>query len=319
MPKENKIEREAYDYHLPVLLEESIENLITKPDGIYIDGTLGGGGHAAAILHRLISGGKLLAFDMDFNAIEYCKRKFQKETFSTSGALVFYNQNFSESVHAAYQWGLIQGLLLDLGVSSRQLDTDQIGLSYRINSRLDMRFSGEGQSAEDLINNAHEEKILKILRDYGEEPAARKITSEILKIRKLNPIKTTFDLRDVVARCVPQKIFVKTLSRVFQALRIAVNKELDILEETLTNILPKMAVGGRYVIISYHSLEDRIVKNFFKEHQMPKVNKYAKEEPEINSPKLKILTKKPIEAGAEEISKNPRARSAKMRIAERVL
>lgn len=307
-----------YDYHLPVFRELSVDYLINRKSGIYIDGTLGGGGHAALILAKLDSGGNLWAFDKDENAIEHCRIKFEEEINSTSPRIVLFQDCYSSACSKIKndKNAELSGLLLDLGVSSMQLDTDNRGLSYRVNSRLDMRFGDHGLSAEELLHNITEDELTHILKTYGEEPFARPLARKILAARKLTPIASTFDLRYIIEQNVPQQFHFKTLSRVFQAIRIAVNGELDVLQKTLEEALPLLASGGRIVIISYHSLEDRIVKNFFKEHQFNKRERF--DDTAIPVPRLKLLTTKPLVPDAEEIERNPRARSAKMRIAEKV-
>ncbi len=305
----------TYDYHEPVFLERSLEFLIKKPNGIYIDGTLGGGGHAQAIFERLDSGGNLVAFDKDPDAIGYCRRKFATELNKTAPRVKLINECYSEACSFAENKGLIDGLLLDLGVSSRQLDTEQRGLSYRVKSPLDMRFGPEGLTAEDLLNAATARELEGILRKFGEEPLSRVIARRIVERRRGATLKTTWDLRLIIEEVAPKQHVFKTLSRVFQAIRIAVNSELDVLEYTLKNIPKYMNNGGRIVVISYHSLEDRITKNIFKELSKTSGNKYA-EDAEI--PVLKLITPKPIIPTEEEISKNPRARSAKLRVAEKI-
>ena len=289
-----------YEYHEPVLLESSLEYLIKDPSGNYADGTLGGGGHAQAIFQRLDSGGKLTAFDKDPEAMDHCRRKFAKEI--ASGRMDLINDSYSEISSIAGSRGLFDGFLLDLGVSSRQLDTESRGLSYRVKAPLDMRFGTKGKTAEDIVNSANAAELERIFSRYGEEPLSRVISRRIVERRRGSTLKTTFDLRIVIEEVVSGKKIFKVLSRIFQALRIAVNDELGVLEETLNNAPEFLKPGGRIVVISYHSLEDRIVKNTFKE--------LAKED------KLKIITPKPIAPSYQETKNNKRARSAKMRVGE---
>lgn len=318
--EQRSLRRDNYDYHLPVLLQESVDYLVTNPDGIYIDGTLGGGGHTAEILRRLSPAGKLYSFDADVHAIEHCTQKFPDEL--ATGKLVLCNDNFREacSIKEGSDPFCVSGLLLDLGVSSHQLDTDSIGLSYRVDSRLDMRFGLHGRSAEDLLTTLDESELERLLRLYGEDPNARKIARRIIERRRAAPLSTTFDLRKIIEDTVPPFVHTKTLARVFQALRIAVNDELGALEQTLECIIPKLVPGGRIVVISYHSLEDRIVKTIFKRAALTRVP--DPDNPRSSTrdiiPSLSVLTKRPIEPSDEEITRNPRARSAKMRIAEKV-
>lgn len=316
-------ERSEYDYHLPVLLQESVDALVTDPDGVYIDGTLGGGGHTAEILSRLSPAGKLFSFDADIHAIEQCRKRFAHELLSgAQSRLVLRHENFREacSIKEGSDPFNVSGLLLDLGVSSHQLDTDSIGLSYRVDSRLDMRFGLHGRSAEDLLATLDEGELERLFRLYGEEPNARKIARRIVERRRAAPVSTTSDLRTLIEDTVPPFVHTKTLARVFQALRIAVNDELGALEQTLECIIPMLAPGGRIVVISYHSLEDRIVKTIFKRESQTRV-------PDPDNPRsttrevrpvLRVLTKKPVEPSEEEVKRNPRARSARMRVAEKV-
>jgi 16S rRNA (cytosine1402-N4)-methyltransferase len=290
------------------MLEECIDNLVLCNEGIYIDGTLGGGGHAVRIFSKLGSGGNLVVFDKDPNAIMHCKRKFQELTEKISAPRVtYYNECFSTICSKPEYDGLINGVLLDLGVSSRQLDSDSVGLSYRFPARLDMRFGGEGITAYDIINTHDIADIKRILFLYGEEPKAGLIARRIEERRRAIPLETTTDLRDLVSEIVPPSQLFKTLSRVFQAFRIAVNDELNILEKALHCFINMAAPNARIVVLSYHSLEDRIVKNIFKE--------YAK--PTDKLPLIKLVNSKPMSASMDEIKKNPRARSAKLRIAEK--
>ncbi|TAL70277.1 MAG: 16S rRNA (cytosine(1402)-N(4))-methyltransferase RsmH [Bacteroidetes bacterium] len=305
-----------YDFHLPVLLNESIDLLVTDPDGIYIDGTLGGGGHTEEILKRLSKRGRVHSFDIDEEAVEHCRKKFWGELSNgRDSLLVIHNVPYDKACSIIGTRGKVQGFLLDLGVSSRQLDQSCRGFSYRSDSSLDMRFGSHGKSAAEFLHAAAEEELEKVLRIYGEEPFSRNIARRIIERRRTaHPISTTFGLREVVEQSVPYKLRYKSLSRVFQALRIAINNELEILERTLENTLNILSPGGRLAVISYHSLEDRIVKTFFKD--------YSKERTDYKiantMPLLKILTKKPIVPSKEELLTNPRARSAKLRVAEKL-
>lgn len=308
----DKSRQMQYDYHLPVFLQKVCDLLVTKNDGIYVDGTLGGGGHAFEILKRLESGGFIYAFDKDPEAINHCKLKFSSELSASPPRIKLVNQCYSKACGIEEIKGKVDGFLLDLGVSSRQLDSDSIGLSYRIDSNLDMRFGTEGRTAEEFLHAAKEEELEQVLRKYGEEPFSGKIARRIVERRRAAPVKTTFQLRMIVEESVPPHLAFKSLSRVFQALRIAVNAELEVLEDTLTNIIPILAPGGRIVVLSYHSLEDRIVKNIFKDNRLKKSDR------DSARPALRIITPKPIVPGHEETGQNPRARSAKLRAAERV-
>ncbi|MFM7339691.1 MAG: 16S rRNA (cytosine(1402)-N(4))-methyltransferase RsmH [Bacteroidota bacterium] len=302
-------EIQEYEYHLPVMLHECIDALMVLGSaGTYIDGTLGGGGHTAEILSRLSKQGTLISYDADPDAIAHCEERFAHVRMSEPEKLSLRNMNFISMIDDDMKEDSISGVLLDLGVSSRQLDKGQRGISYRFNTKLDMRFGPEGQTAEELLNTIEEGKLHHILRGFGEEPFARIIARRIVERRRAAPLQSTFDLRHIIEECVPPHIVSKSLARVFQAIRIAVNSELDILEQTIRGMIPKLTKGGRIVILSYHSLEDRIVKHVFKE---------LSSKQDDNIPSLNILTNKPIEASPEEISRNPRARTAKLRIAEK--
>jgi len=298
----------AYDYHLPVLMDTSLDYLINDLTGIYVDGTLGGGGHAERILQKLNSGGNLLAFDKDPDAIAFAKRRLSSYTQKESSPKVtFYNECFSSACDKSAVWGKFSGILLDLGVSSKQLDSPSNGISYRFDAPLDMRFGTTGATAGEFINSAGLAELKKVLHEFGEEPFAGLIARRITEYRRASSINTTSELKNLIEEITPPPYKTKTLSRVFQAFRIAVNEELIVLENTLQHIIPKMKSGGRIVVISYHSLEDRIVKNIFRDNSK-----------EIDNlpPRLKILTSKPIEATPKEQQLNPRSRSAKLRAAE---
>ncbi|NLO19484.1 MAG: 16S rRNA (cytosine(1402)-N(4))-methyltransferase RsmH [Ignavibacteria bacterium] len=299
-----------------MLLNESLDYLITERDGIYIDGTLGGGGHSAEILKRLSSKGKLLSFDKDEEAISYCKNRFNEETEDENKSRIqFVYDCFSRACSINEVHSKVQGILLDLGVSSRQLDESSRGFSYRAEAPLDMRFSKEGLSAADFLNNSKEEELLRVLRAYGEEPFAKQIVRRLGGARRTSFLRTTFDLKQIVLESVPFNSRIKSLARVFQAIRIAINDELQTLEKALHSFPVLLKPGGRIVVIAYHSLEDRIVKNYFKEHS----KKHSSEYDCLTTnpvPKFTILTKKPIIPSEKEIISNARARSAKLRAAE---
>lgn len=302
-------------YHKPVLLKECIKFLITDRSGQYVDGTLGGGGHAREILKSIDSGGKLLAFDKDPDAIEYNRENLIDFIQLPQPKLYIYNAGFEEAYSITKKHGLISGILLDLGVSSKQFDNAENGMSFRFDAKLDMRFGNAGLSALDIIQSYDDNELTHILRTYGEEPFARPIAKAIFANR--NNLKTTFQLRDIIEEQVPKKLYSKSLARVFQAFRIAVNDELNVLENAISNMVPELTVGGRIAIISYHSLEDRIVKNLFKkfEGKVEHINKYSNEKPKNQ---YKILTKSPILPSKEEMEENPRSRSAKLRVLEKL-
>ena len=309
--------RQETEYHIPVLLKESVDFLVTDASGWYIDGTLGGGGHSEEILSRLNKNGKLFSFDKDEEAIEFSKLRFHKEIAKgKTNRLTILNRCFSRASSIEGIRGKLKGILLDLGVSSRQLDESRRGFSYRVNSRLDMRFGSHSSptSADDILHAASQEELERILRNYGEEPFARQVARRIVQMRRLIPLKTSFELKQIIEESVPRAALNKSLSRVFQALRIVANRELDILKESLYSIAPSLADGGRIVVISYHSLEDRIVKNFFKERQKKESNSLST----TTMPRMQSLTAKPIIPSEAEIEINPRSRSAKMRVAEKI-
>ncbi|MCU0424679.1 MAG: 16S rRNA (cytosine(1402)-N(4))-methyltransferase RsmH [Candidatus Kapabacteria bacterium] len=324
--------KNAGDYHVPVMLKECCDWLITDPEGTYIDGTLGGGGHSAEILRRLSANGHLIAFDEDPAAITRAMERFSDDLKTSSPRMTLSHTPFSFACSIKRdgkpQAQDFSGILLDLGVSSRQLDTGGIGLSYRVNSHLDMRFGSRDKPlASELIATTEQGELERILREFGEEPFAKVIARRIVDVRRVAPVLTTFDLRAIVEESVPPHLRQQALSRVFQAFRIAVNREFDVLEETLRGIVPRLRKGARIVVLSYHSLEDRIVKNVFQDLAKRTVpldpNNPDDAEEAIKAttkriePKLTILTKKPLVPEAQEIIINPRARSAKLRVAEK--
>ena len=305
----------SYVYHLPVLLQESIELLVTDTRGLYIDGTLGGGGHTREICRKFVSGGKLLSFDKDPVAVDYCMQ-FLKEEIAEE-KLEIINDSYEKACCIEEIRGNVKGILLDLGVSSRQLDDGSAGFSYRIDAPLDMRFGHSGETAADFLLRATEEEIKSTLRRYGEEPKAGILARRIIQTRRAAPLNSTFQLKSLIEDTITPNQRYKTLSRVFQALRIKINNELQTLESMLACVPNLLAPGGRIVIISYHSLEDRIVKQFFKQ-----ISSVIERDPLTNapiiSPQFRLITKKTILPSAEEISDNPRARSAKLRAAEKI-
>lgn len=303
--------------HKSVLLDECIESLNIRPDGIYVDGTLGGAGHSLEIVKKLTTG-KLVAFDQDMDAIENAKVKLKDYMEN----VVLIHSNFENLDEKLKEYGIfsIDGILLDLGVSSYQLDTPQRGFSYMHDAPLDMRMDKSlNESAYDIINYYSEEALDKIIRDYGEENWHNRIAKFIIEKRTDKPIETTFELVDVIKAAVPKKARDESLhpaKRTFQAIRIAVNRELDVIEKVINEASDNMNKGGVISIITFHSLEDRIVKNVFKD--LSQGCKCPPEFPICNcniKPTLKIINKKPIISSKEELEENPRARSAKLRCA----
>jgi len=285
-------------YHVPVMLRECIEALHIVPGGTYVDATLGGGGHTQAILDALAGTGQLLSFDADDVAIQRCRNRFASAIEAQQLRII--HANFDTMPEHVSAVDGVHGVLFDLGVSSYQFDHHPRGFSFRMMAPLDMRFGQEGPTAADLLNSLDERAIADMLFRYGDEPSARKLSRAAVQRRIIAPFKTTADVRDVVVQTIPPHHQIKTMARVFQALRIAVNDELGRLERTLRSIIPSLVPQGRIVVMSYHSLEDRIVKDVFRA-----------------SPDLDVLTRKPIEASDSEVEQNPRARSARLRIAER--
>jgi len=303
--------------HTPVLLNESVDYLVTKKDGVYFEGTLGFGGHTDEILIRLGKNGSIVSTDVDLNAFNYCKDKFKGED-----RIKLYNFNFSliDVIAKIESLEFFDGILADLGVSSFQLDNAAAGFSYSINSMLDLRLDKSlRKTAADFINHESEEKIANVIFEYGEEKNSRKIARQISEARKAKRIDTTDELKKIISSVTNPKYLTKTLSRVFQALRIYVNDELGALKSFLNNSVPVLQKGGRLVVISYHSLEDRIVKDFFKYESLSCV--CPPHVPICTCGKIKrlnIISKKPISPSDLEITNNKRSRSAKLRVAERV-
>ena len=306
--------------HKSVLLDECIDSLNIKPEGIYVDGTLGGAGHSLEIVKRL-DGGKLVAFDQDMDAIENARIKMAEDM----DRVILIHSNFENLGEKLDENGItgIDGLLLDLGVSSYQLDTPERGFSYMHDAPLDMRMDKSlTESAWDIINRYSEAELSDIIRNYGEENWHARIAAFIVERRREKPSETTFELVDIIKAAVPRKARDENLhpaKRTFQAIRIAVNRELDVIEKVIREATEKMNRGGVIAIITFHSLEDRIVKNVFRdlsagcicppEFPVCTCNTVAK---------LKLLTKKPIISSKEELEENPRARSAKLRCAVRL-
>ena len=296
-------------YHNPVLLSECIDGLNINPDGIYVDVTFGGGGHSRAILENL-KGGHLYAFDQDADA---AKNAFEDERFTFIPQNFRYMKNFVQ----LYANSKVDGILADLGVSSYQFDTPEKGFSTRFEGRLDMRMNqNDPVDAANIVNTYEVTALASIFSRYGELKNAMAIARDIEMARDIAPIETTTDLKNAVAPHLPKGQENKVLAQIFQALRIEVNKEMEVLEVFLSQCADMLKPGGRLVVMSYHSLEDRLVKNF-----MRSGNASGEVEKDFfgnqNTP-YKLITHKPIVPSDEEIARNSRARSAKLRIAERV-
>ncbi len=302
--------------HTPIMLTECIEGLNIKPDGIYVDGTFGGGGHSSKILERLTTG-KLIAIDKDPVALEVGRQRL-----GNNPNIVFVKNDFKNFVEILDGLGIdaIDGVLLDLGVSSYQLDTAERGFSYRFDAPLDMRMDTDNPfSAYKVVNEYSEKELSEILFRYGEEPFARKIAHEIVATRKLNPIKTTKQLADIVEKVVFKKKGANPCTKTFQAIRIEVNSELERLDSVINSMIDRLKSGGRIAIITFHSLEDRIVKTVFKNRSSECI--CDKSFPVCicgHKKEINILTKKPLVASEEEQKENTRSTCAKLRIAEKI-
>jgi len=298
------------DFHQPVMVDEVLAYLVTEPDGTYIDATAGGGSHTRAILERLSASGRVLAVDRDDEAI--ARTRLRVSQFSSQVTIL--RGAFSSLKELTFDAGIasVNGTFFDLGVSGRQLDDADRGFSYRAGGPLDFRMDRRDPvTAADIVNTSSREKLADILFEYGEEKNARRIASAITGARRKKPLATTGDLAAVITSVTNPRYVNKTLSRCFQAIRIAVNDELRQLQAGLTAACDVLNPHGRLVVISYHSLEDRIVKNFIRDKK-----KGAKDD--SPRPGLRPLTKKPVTASPEEIENNPRARSAKLRAAEKI-
>jgi 16S rRNA (cytosine1402-N4)-methyltransferase len=306
------------NFHIPVMLKESLDFLITNKDGKYFEGTLGFGGHSSEILKGLSDKGVLVSTDVDADAFNFCKNKF-----STDNRIKLYNFNFDkiDSIAKIESITGFDGIFADLGVSSFQLDNAASGFTYRDSeAKLDLRMDKSlSVSAYDVVNSFEEESIANIIYNFGEEKNSRRLARLIVERRTQKPIDSTFELAEIIKSVTPFNFQIKTLSRVFQALRIYVNSELDVLKNFLTHAVDLLAPGGRLVILSYHSLEDRIVKDAMKYETLGCI--CPKDFPVCKCGKvkrLKILTKKPLLPSDEEIKSNFRARSAKLRVAEKI-
>ncbi len=306
--------------HRSVLLDECMEGLDIKPDGIYVDGTAGGGGHSSQIAKRL-SSGRLIAIDQDEAAIAAASERL--EPWKQNVTVV--RSNFYEVKEVCERLGVeaIDGLLLDLGVSSYQLDTPERGFSYMADAPLDMRMDKRGAlTAYDVVNGYPEEKIKKILYEYGEERFSAAIAAAIIRERQKKPIETTLELSNIIKYAIPP--FAREgghhpSKRSFQAIRIEVNGELDVIEPAIRDAASLLQRGGRIAVITFHSLEDRIVKQTFA--SLAQGCTCPKSFPVCvcnNKPTVKIITRKPILPSAEELEENPRSRSAKLRVAEKL-
>ena len=305
--------------HKPVLLEECIQGLNINPDGIYVDGTLGGAGHSLEIAKRLSPNGMLIGIDRDIDALEVAKQRLKQYT---NVKYLHGNHDDIKEILEELQIDKVNGILLDLGVSSYQIDTEKRGFSYMLNSELDMRMDQSQElTAKEVVNTYEEEELSKIFYEYGEEKFAKQIAKSIVEQRRKNPIETTQELVNIIKQAVPyyDKNAGHPAKRTFQAIRIEVNNEIEPLYNTVKNAIESLKQGGRLCIIAFHSLEDRAVKKAYNDALgkciCPKDLPYC-----VCGAKQvgKIINKKPIEATKEEKEENSRSKSAKLRILEKV-
>ena len=307
-------------HHISVLLNECIDNLNIRPDGIYVDGTMGGGGHSLGIAKRLTTG-RLICIDQDPNAHEAAGKRLAEY----KDRITFVRDNFGniKSILDSLEIEKIDGMLLDIGVSSHQLDEAERGLSYQQDAPLDMRMNPDRPfSAYDVVNGYDEDELDRVIFTYGEERWARRIAQFIVKEREAKPIETTGELVDIIKKAVPKgarKDGPHPAKRTFQAIRIEVNGELEVLQRAIDDVAARLAVGGRLCIITFHSLEDRIVKEAFRKQENPCICP-----PQFpvcvcgKKPLGRVITRKPILPSKEELEENPRSRSAKLRVLEGV-
>lgn len=307
--------------HISVLLRETVDGLGVKPDGVYVDATLGGGGHAWEVCRRLSNKGSFIGIDQDAAAIEAASKRLLG--FGESVTII--RSNYCDMKLRLHEKGIhsVDGIVLDLGVSSYQLDTAERGFSYRIDAPLDMRMDQrQTVTAKDIVNDYSESELYRVIRDYGEDRFAKNIARHIRMAREKSVIETTDQLSEIIRRAIPMK-FQKTAGhpskRTFQAIRIELNRELEVLRETLDDMIDLLYPGGRLCIITFHSLEDRIVKSAFRKNADP-----CTCPPHFpicicgNVSKGKVITKKPILPDKEELEQNNRSKSAKLRIFERI-
>lgn len=307
-------------HHISVLLNECIDNLNIRPDGIYVDGTMGGGGHSLGIAKRLTTG-RLICIDQDPNAHEAAGKRLAEY----KDRITFVRDNFGniKSILDSLEIEKIDGMLLDIGVSSHQLDEAERGFSYQQDAPLDMRMNPDRPfSAYDVVNGYDEDELDRVIFTYGEERWARRIAQFIVKEREAKPIETTGELVDIIKKAVPKgarKDGPHPAKRTFQAIRIEVNGELEVLQRAIDDVAARLAVGGRLCIITFHSLEDRIVKEVFRKQENPCICP-----PQFpvcvcgKKPLGRVITRKPILPSKEELEENPRSRSAKLRVLEGV-
>lgn len=308
--------------HKSVLLEETIEGLRVKPDGIYVDGTLGGAGHASEVCRRLSAKGRFIGIDQDQDAIVAASERLA----AYKDRVTIIRSNYCYMVDELKNLGIhqVDGIVLDLGVSSYQLDNEERGFTYRADAPLDMRMDQrQSRTAADIINGYEEKELYRIIRDYGEDKFAKNIAKHIVAARQEKPVRTTGELTEIIRRAIPMKIQAAgghPAKRTFQAVRIELNRELDVLRESLDGMIDMLGDGGRICVITFHSLEDRIVKTIFRKNENP-----CTCPPDFpvcvcgKKSKGKVITRKPILPGKQELEENSRSKSAKLRIFERRL
>ena len=306
--------------HKSVLLEETVDGLAIKPDGIYVDGTLGGGGHAFEVCSRLNEQGRFIGIDQDAAAIEAASERLRD--FGEKVTII--RSNYCEMKSRLHEIGVdkVDGIVIDLGVSSYQLDTAERGFSYRVDAPLDMRMDQRQQlTAREIVNTYSEADLFRVIRDYGEDKFAKNIAKHIVIERQKAPIETTGQLNEIIRHAIPMK-FQKTAGhpskRTFQAIRIELNRELDVLRESLDDMIEMLNPGGRICIITFHSLEDRIVKSAFRKNENPCI--CPSHFPVCVCGKVskgRVITRKPILPGERELEENSRSKSAKLRVFER--
>ena len=306
--------------HKSVLLDETISNLNIKPDGIYVDGTLGGGGHSYEIASRLTEGGRLIGIDQDDDAIRAAGERLKE--FSDRVTIV--RNNYCNTADVLDELGIskVNGIILDLGVSSYQLDTAERGFTYKTDAPLDMRMDRrQTVTAKNIVNEYSEFDLYRIIRDYGEDKFAKNIAKHIVAARQIKPIETTFELNGIIKAAIPVKCRISgghPAKKTFQAIRIELNHELDVLENSVDTMIDRLDAGGRLCIITFHSLEDRIVKTRFKNNENP-----CTCPPDFpvcvcgKKSKGKVVTRKPILPSEEELKENKRSKSAKLRVCEK--
>jgi 16S rRNA (cytosine1402-N4)-methyltransferase len=313
--EEEAQEMEDFSYHRPVLASEAVELLAPRPGSLVVDATCGGGGHTEAILR---TGADVLALDQDPDAIDYARERLH----GFGGRVTLRQANFRNAGLVLDELGIqtIGGALLDLGVSSRQLENAERGFSIMRNGPLDMRMDPRrDMTAADIVNGYSEEELIRLFRDLGEEPAARRIATQLVKVRKTTAFRETLPLAKAIEKIVGRHGRRHPATQVFQALRMEVNDELGALEEGLRVLTARLEIGSRIAVITFHSLEDRIVKNFLRDRSREWIDRPEWPAPQRNPEfRFQLITAKPIEPGEEEQRANPRSRSAKLRVAEKV-